>query len=165
MPDDFGPARTSDVAHVVTIKELLSYRISRVANALSRSAALRYRREFGVSLSEWRIIALLGSDAPLTVNRLARLAALDKAQMSRTVASLSDRGLVLRRLGPGRTTVLTLTDNGLRLYDGLITAANERDRGFLACLTAKERTALDSALEKLGAFASTVESAEREADG
>lgn len=165
MPDDVGSARTSDVAHVVTIKELLSYRISRVANAMSRSAALRYRREFGVSLSEWRIIALLGSDAPLTVNRLARLAALDKAQMSRTVASLSDRGLIFRRLGPGRTTVLTLTDNGLRLYDGLITAANERDRAFLACLTATERRALDSALEKLGSFASTAEHAEREASG
>lgn len=165
MPDDLGSARASDVSHVVTIKELLSYRISRVANALSRSAALRYRREFGVSLSEWRSIALLGSDAPLTVNKLARLAALDKAQMSRTVASLSDRGLILRQVGPGRSTVLTLTENGRRLYDGLITAAYERDSAFLACLTARERRALDSALEKLGSFASTVEHAEREAGG
>ena len=35
---------------LLPITELLSYRLSRVANALSRSAALRYRREFDVSL-------------------------------------------------------------------------------------------------------------------
>ena len=43
-----------------TIKELLSYRLHQVANLLSRGAEMRYRREFGVSLWEWRTVALLG---------------------------------------------------------------------------------------------------------
>ena len=47
------------------IRDLLSYRVHVVANLLSRGAELRYRREFGVSLWEWRTIALLGaSDEP-----------------------------------------------------------------------------------------------------
>ena len=56
-----------------TIKELLSYRLHQVANLLSRGAELRYRREFGVSLWEWRTVALLGAAAePQSLNELAR---------------------------------------------------------------------------------------------
>src|SRR5690349_13523624 len=78
-----------------TIRDLLSYRIHRLAGALSRGAALRYRREFGVSLVEWRTIALLGGHAPLALKDLARQAGLDKSLVSRTVSALAARGLVL----------------------------------------------------------------------
>ena len=46
-----------------TIKDLLSYRLHQVANLLSRGAELRYRREFGVSLWEWRSVALLAASS------------------------------------------------------------------------------------------------------
>lgn len=148
-------------AEDVTITELLSYRLQRVSNAMSRSAALLYRREFDVSLAEWRTLALLGAgDGPLTVNRLARMAALDKAQMSRVVAELARRGLVAREAGPGRSTQLTLTRRGENVYRRLIHAANERNRAFLVCLTATEREHLLSALEKLAIVSRALERAE-----
>ena len=57
------------------IRDLLSYRLHAVANLLSRGAELRYRREFGVSLWEWRSIALLGASAePLSLIDLAHAA-------------------------------------------------------------------------------------------
>jgi DNA-binding MarR family transcriptional regulator len=137
----------------IAIQELLAYQLSRVANAISRSAALRYRRDFGISIGEWRTLALLGARSPLTLNRLARLAALDKAQMSRIVSKLTERGLITRRFGAGRTTELSLTRKGKALYRRLIAVANERNDAFLGCLTARERDVLDSALGKLGALA------------
>ena len=79
-----------------TIRDILSYRIHRLANALSRGAALRYRKEFDVSLMEWRIIALLGSFAPMTLKALSQQSGLDKSLASRAVAGLVDRRLVLR---------------------------------------------------------------------
>ena len=51
--------RSSTTDAAPTIRELLSYRLHVVANLLSRGAELRYRREFGVSLWEWRTVALL----------------------------------------------------------------------------------------------------------
>lgn len=144
-----------------TIHELLSFRLSRVANAMSRSAAIRYRREFDVSLGEWRTIALLGASSVLTLNKLARLAALDKAQMSRVVSRLSDRGLVRREPGPRRTTELTLTRKGNSLYNRLIEAANERNEAFLLCLSESEREVLEGALERLGTLAKALEGKER----
>ncbi|WP_242904339.1 MarR family winged helix-turn-helix transcriptional regulator [Actinomadura terrae] len=158
------PARSADPAAETTallpIRELLSYRLHRVANALSRSAALRYRREYGVSLHEWRTVALLGADEPQTVNQLARLAGLDKAQMSRVVTKLTERGLLERQPGPGRSTQLSLTRSGKSLYRGLISAANDRNEAFLACLTPDEQEVLDSALRKLAAVGRALERAE-----
>ncbi len=72
------------------IRDLLSYRLHVVANLLSRGAELRYRREFGVSLWEWRTVALLGgAHGAQSLNELARAAGIDKSQMSRVVSGLA----------------------------------------------------------------------------
>ncbi|GAA2333134.1 hypothetical protein GCM10010431_65310 [Streptomyces kunmingensis] len=154
--------KREDGGDLVPISELLSYRLSRTSSALSRSAALRYRREFDVSLGEWRTIALIAADPTLTLNRLARRAGLDKAQMSRVVRGLVERGLVGRTEGSGRTRQLALTEAGVVLYRGLIAAANERDDVFAAALSPEEAGALGRALEKLADLALTMEREERE---
>ena len=137
---------------VPTIKELLSYRLHRVANLLSRGAELRYRREFGVSLWEWRTVALLGgADGPQSLNDLARAAGMDKSQMSRVVSGLTRRKIVLRDTdaNDGRGIRLSLTIPGRALYQKLIRAAAERNVAFLGCLSAKERACLEQAMVKL----------------
>ncbi len=133
------------------IRDLISFRIHAVANLLSRGAALRYRRQFGVSLMEWRSIALLGAHQPLSLNELAKHAGLDKSQMSRVVAGLTERGLVLRGLdaADARGVRLSLTRAGLTLYEGLIAAANERNEAFASVLTRAEQVQLDDMLTRL----------------
>ena len=134
------------------IRQLLSYRLHEVANLLSRGAELRYRREFGVSLWEWRSIALLGAQRePLSLKHLAHSAGIHKSQMSRVVSGLSKRRLVRREADPqdARGIRLTLSKAGQRLYDGLIRAASERDAAFRGCLSAAETQVFDRALSKL----------------
>jgi len=138
------------------IRELLSYRLHVVANLLSRGAELRYRREFGVSLWEWRTLALLGgAKEGQSLNALARAAGIDKSQMSRVVSGLAARRLVLRAIDAddARGVRLSLTRAGRTLYTGLIRAAADRNDAFLDCLSAKERAAFDEALAKLAARA------------
>ncbi len=137
---------------MTAIQQLLSYRVHVVANLLSRGAELRYRREFGVSLWEWRSIALLGAaDEPLSLGHLAHAAGIDKSQMSRVVSGLAKRRIVLRAAHPGdgRGVRLTLTRAGLKLYDGLIRAAAQRDAAFRNCLSASEKSIFEKALAKL----------------
>ena len=137
---------------MTAIRELLSYRLHVVANLLSRGAELRYRREFGVSLWEWRSIALLGAVAePLSLSHLAHAAGIHKSQMSRVVSGLAKRRIVLRDADPGdaRGVRLGLSRAGRRLYDGLIRAAAERDAAFRGCLSRKEKQMFDRALVKL----------------
>ena len=135
-----------------TIKELLSYRLHQVANLLSRGAEMRYRREFGVSLWEWRTVALLGgAGEPQSLNQLARAAGMDKGQMSRVVSGLTKRRIVFRQAdaNDGRGIQLSLTSLGKILYQKLIRAAAERNVAFLGCLTAQERKCLEQAMTKL----------------
>src|SRR5436190_19000594 len=131
----------SSMTEKSAIRELLSYRLHVVANLLSRSAELRYRREFGVSLWEWRTVALVGGAAePLSLSELARSAGIDKSQMSRVVSGLTKRRIVLRATdaADGRGVRLTLSRAGRKLYEGLIGAAGERDEVFMNCLSNAE---------------------------
>jgi DNA-binding MarR family transcriptional regulator len=138
-----------------TIRDLISWRIHRLANALSRGAARRYRRDFGVSLMEWRILALLGGFAPLTLRDLARESGLDKAQASRAVKALVARGLVERAAGQtdAREVALRLSEEGARVEAGLMQAARERDAAFRAALPDGALEALDAAIRLLHAEA------------
>jgi DNA-binding MarR family transcriptional regulator len=148
------------------IRDLLSYRLHVVANLLSRGAELRYRREFGVSLWEWRSIALLGAvSEPLSLNHLAHAAGIHKSQMSRVVSGLAKRGLVRRAADPGdaRGVRLTLSKPGRKVYDGLISAAAERDAAFRDCLSAKEKQMFDAALNKLAGRARSFILSEKQA--
>jgi len=133
------------------IRDLLSYRVHMVANLLSRGAELRYRREFGVSLWEWRSIALLGADEPRSLGDLARAAGIDKSQMSRVVSGLTKRKLVMRAANDedGRGVQLRLSKGGRKLYTGLIGAAAQRDAALRGCLSANEKSVFERALAKL----------------
>lgn len=134
------------------IKDLISYQLHTVANLLSRGAELRYRREFGVSLWEWRTIALLGAvTEPLSLSHLAHAAGIHKSQMSRVVSGLARRKLVLRAADAddGRGVRLTLSKSGRKVYAGLIGAAAERDRVFRNCLSQQETKVFEAALSKL----------------
>jgi DNA-binding MarR family transcriptional regulator len=133
------------------IKDLISYQVHTVANLLSRGAELRYRREFGVSLWEWRTVALLGAAEPQSLGDLARAAGIDKSQMSRVVSGLARRKLVARDANDadGRGVHLRLSKAGRKLYGGLIGAAAQRDATLRNCLSASERTIFERALSKL----------------
>lgn len=151
---------------MTVIRELLSYRLHVVANLISRSAELRYRREFGVSLWEWRSIALLGGAAePLSLNELARAAGIHKSQMSRVVSGLARRRLVLRAADTrdGRGVRLALSKPGRRVYQELIRAAGQRDAAFIRCLSAPEREAFERALAKLAGQARSFIETEKDA--
>ena len=140
------------MTEMLQIRDLLSYRLHHVANLLSRGAELRYRREFGVSLWEWRTLALLGAvTEPLSLNHLAHAAGIHKSQMSRVVSGLAKRRLVVRSANSddGRGVQITLSPSGRKIYDGLIRAAAERDAAFRNCLSEREKQVFERALAKL----------------
>lgn len=158
-PSEFarGVSRSS------TIRDLLAYRIHVVANTISRSAATRYRREFNVSLGEWRSLAVLAGYGPLGLNQLARQAGVDRGQLSRIVTGLTARGLVSRTHEiKGKPVSLVLTAKGKKVYRGLFKAAIDRDEVFLGALTAKERESFERMLNKILTVARQVEKREKE---
>jgi DNA-binding MarR family transcriptional regulator len=161
-PASEAPAGSRRAGSRAEIRDLISFRIHAVANQISRGAALAYRREFGVSLMEWRTLALLGAQSPLSQGELARHGGLDKGQMSRVVAGLVARDLVAREPDPAdaRGVRLALTRAGRRTYEGLIAAANRRNDALAAALAPHEHRQLDRMLERLAARARQLTQAE-----
>src|SRR3546814_18555214 len=94
----------------------------------SRIAAGLNESRYGVGPREWRIVALLGAAAPMSLNALARESNIDKSQASRTVSELIDKKLIRRSADAedGRGISLDLTAAGRRLYQEMFPAAVAR---------------------------------------
>ena len=52
------------------LESFLPYRLSVTTNRVSRAFAAQYEQEFGISIPEWRAIAVLGAFAPLSSNEI-----------------------------------------------------------------------------------------------
>jgi DNA-binding MarR family transcriptional regulator len=131
-----------------------------IANKLSNSATVFYQRNFGVNVTEWRIMSLLAIEPGIPASRICHVIGFDKGPVSRTLAALQKRGLVSIRTAPddGRTHSITLTARGRVAHDKVIVAALERERRLLSCLNRDEREVLIDLLrrihENLGAVTS-----------
>jgi DNA-binding MarR family transcriptional regulator len=125
-------------------RNLLAYQVSSTADALRRSAAMRMRREHDVSLAQVRALALIEHLQPVRLRDVAADAGADKAQISRVVSSLVERGYVSRRAlaGDARSAHLELTEAGREKYDALFRTMQDRDRAMRAAFDAGEADAL-----------------------
>src|SRR5512138_319640 len=107
------------------LETFLPYRLSVTTNRVSRAFAAHYEQEFGISIPEWRAVAVLGAFAPLSSNEICDRTAMDKAKVSRAVASLLKRGLIEREAHATdqRLIQLTLSRTGRKIYEAIIPRA------------------------------------------
>ncbi|HEV8694460.1 MAG TPA: MarR family winged helix-turn-helix transcriptional regulator [Lysobacter sp.] len=135
------------------LDRFLPYRLSVLSNRVSQTIAGAYARRFGLGITEWRVIAVLGRYPGLSANGVAARTAMDKVAVSRTVARLLERGLLQRDTHDDdrRRSVLELSQEGYRIYDEVVPVALDYERRLLAPLDADERIQLDRLLLKLNA--------------
>jgi DNA-binding MarR family transcriptional regulator len=110
-----------------------------------------YQRQFGVTVTEWRIMSQLAIEPGISASRICNVIGFDKGPVSRTLSMLQKRGLVTIRPAPddGRTHAISLTARGRTIHDKVIVAALERERRLLSCLKKDERDILIDLLRRL----------------
>src|SRR5690242_4437316 len=125
--------------------------ITFIANKLSNSATTVYQRNFGINVTEWRIMTQLALEPGIPASRICRVIGFNKGPVSRTLALMQKRGLVTIRTDPkdGRTHSISLTAKGRAIHDKVIVAALEREKRLLSCLKADERDVLIDLLRRL----------------
>ncbi|HKQ29344.1 MAG TPA: MarR family winged helix-turn-helix transcriptional regulator [Burkholderiales bacterium] len=133
------------------VRSLLSHRLLVLSNTLGKGAVRLYAQRFGVPLAEWRLLAALVVNAPASVNALAAALSTDKGWISRTTASLVDKGLAATRPDPSdaRSFQIVLTPAGRALHKRILPAALERQRKLLEAFSDKELATLDELLTRL----------------
>lgn len=144
-------APTAEPHALLDLAHFLPYRLSVLSNRISQRIADTYARRFGIGITEWRVIAVLGRHPGLSANGVAERTAMDKVAVSRALARLMERGLVQRDThgDDRRRSVLELSDAGYRIYDEVVPLALARERELLAYLDPDERRQLDALLDKL----------------
>lgn len=135
------------------LEEFLPYRLSVLANRLSRTFARRYQDEFGISIAEWRVIAVLGGFAPLSSNEIGDKTEMDKAKVSRAVAALLKAGLIAREGHPTdqRLIQLTLSRQGRRIYEAIVPRARALEMELTRGLSRQDMARIHALLDQLGA--------------
>ena len=133
------------------LEHFLPYRLSILSNRVSQTIAGAYARRFGIGVTEWRVIAVLGRYPGLSANGVAARTAMDKVAVSRAVARLLARGLLQREMHgeDRRRSVLQLSAEGYRIYDEVVPLALDCERRLLETLTEEERKTLQALIDRL----------------
>ena len=138
---------------VLELERFLPYRLSVLSNRISQDIARLYAERFGLGITQWRILAVLGRYPDLSATQVAERTAMDKVAVSRAVAGLLEAGLLRRRAhgADRRRSVLELSARGYRVFDEVAPLALAYERRLLAGLDPADRAALHHLLDKLDA--------------
>ncbi len=133
------------------LQRFLPYRLSVLANRVSAAIAASYSDRFGLSIAEWRVIAVVAETPGLSAVEVAARTAMDKVAVSRAVASLLRARRLRRRTSPGdrRRSVLSLTPAGEAIYQEIVPLALGHQQALLDALSAGDRADLDRILDRL----------------
>jgi DNA-binding MarR family transcriptional regulator len=135
----------------LVLDKFLPYRLSVLSNRLSAAIAESYSRRFGLSIPEWRVIAVLAVHPGVSAAEVAERTAMDKVAVSRAVRRLLTTGRARRETATGdrRRSVLELTAEGRRIYRRITPALRNYEAALLAGLSAREQRQLDALLQRL----------------
>ena len=122
-----------------------------ISRTLAQQMLLYARRELGLNLAEYRALSMLAECQSASVKDIAAGTQLDKAQITRAIANLTRRRLVLRAVDgrDRRLRIVKLTPAGRGLAAKSLPFAILRQKRLEQALTPTERRTLWRALATL----------------
>lgn len=150
-PMAMSSSRSEGEARALDLEHFLPFRLSVLANRVTRAVARVYARRFQLSAPEWRTMAVLGRYGAMTANSVVERTAMDKVRVSRAVARLLAHERITRRTDPDdrRRAILDLTPEGRAIYAKVVPMVLAVESELLSGLSSEERTLLDQIVLKL----------------
>ena len=143
------PTRMADVS--LRLDAFIPFRLSVTSNLVSDTIASAYQALFGLSIPEWRLIAVIAEDEGTTQQLVGRRTRMDKVTVSRATIALVDRGLVERQphARDRRSQSLHLTASGRDLHAAIAPKALELERRIFASFDPREVAAFSDMLVRV----------------
>jgi DNA-binding MarR family transcriptional regulator len=144
----------------------LPYRLAVAAASVNRLIARRLAESYKLSISEWRVLAVVARAGVLSPSTVGAVASMDKVKVSRAAANLIARGFLKQTQDPhdGRGRLLRLTRKGQTVHGRLVAQTLDVEAQLAQGLTRSEWTALHNTLRRLEAHALRLASDEGQAD-
>jgi DNA-binding MarR family transcriptional regulator len=132
------------------LERYLPYRFVVLAARLSSKLARQYKREFGISIPEWRVLLNVGYTKDLSVRDIEQRVSLERSKVSRAATKLEAKGYLAKQIDPRdkRLLKLTLTPEGTELLTKLIPIA-DKFQAELNQILGEDTDALHLALDRL----------------
>jgi len=138
------------------LQDFLPYLLNQAAEATSRDFQSTYRARYGLSRTQWRVMANLGRFGAMTARDICRLSHVEKTKVSRAVAGLEAEGLLTRSTNPRdrRAENLSLTPQGRMVFTEIGQQAQAFDADLRARLGPEIATRIDAILREIIALQS-----------
>jgi len=133
------------------LEKFLSYQLNVVASLVSLALSRVYARRYGIGVPEWRVLVTLGQYGVMTGKAIGAHTHMHKTKVSRAVALLEKRRLLVRRANRAdmRESFLSLTAAGRTMYEELAPHALDFANRLMEVLAPADREAFDRALRQL----------------
>ena len=107
--------------------------------------------DYGITREEWQLMAMLAVLGPMSPSDISARTAIDRSQVSKTLAGLGAKELVLRQrvAGDARRVHLCISAKGLNLYQTLFPRVVRVHHSLLNGFTPGERHSLAQALFRI----------------
>lgn len=137
------------------LENFLPYRLSILAQLVSEALHDLYAGPFGLTVTQWRVMAALGRFAPLTASEVGARIVMDKVAVSRAVTDLTRRRLVERTTDrrDRRRATLRLSPQGRAMHGRIVPLALDYEARLGEALSASERQSFDALSDRLFAHA------------
>lgn len=108
------------------LDNFLPYQIAVLSSRVSAGFARHYRDTYGISVSEWRVVAHLSQADSVSVREIHKRVDMDKPKVSRAASRLEAAGYVTKTVNPQdrRLVELKLTDKGRDMIEALTPIAD-----------------------------------------
>ena len=151
--DDHNPAAAAGRGDSAPLKleQFLPYRLNVVASLVSQSLSRIYADRYGIGVPEWRVLVTLGQYGLMTGKAIGSHSHMHKTKVSRAVALLEKRKLVMRRANRAdlREAFLGLTPAGRAMYDDLAPIALDFASRLSEVVETADRPAFERAIDRL----------------
>lgn len=136
-----------------SLKELVTFRLVRLNAKLSAQSTRILRESANLTPAQWRVMFIIHDHGQMSAAQIVRLIGMDKGQLSRTIRSMTERGMLksVPSDGDNRTFDLRLTDAGRAVFEQAQPHMRKRQSKLMGALSEEERRTLFAMFDKLEA--------------
>lgn len=144
---------------LLTLERYLPYRLSILSNKVSTLVAEAYQDKFALSITEWRIMAVLGEYAGISADEVSLKTQIEKSLISRAISKLLKRKLIERKLSKEdkRRSQISLSETGYAVYSEIVPLSLQYEEKLLGALGSDEQAQLSELIDRLYTHAERLE--------
>jgi len=147
--EQISPKQPDQQKDAFALHDFFPYLVRLFYREITGSVSSIYGREFGLSVFEWRIMAVLGRSKVMSAGEIVEYSSMTKVNVSRGIKGLQNSGLLKRDINgeDKRRVALRLTDQGVEVLNTLTPLLLELESNLLQGLDQAEIDAFTNTME------------------